>query len=122
MTKANDDIETSMGFCEPSVRLSEPLGPMSSVFQAELYVIEMCAMYCLTGDDLNGWDVTIFSDSQTALRALGSTTVRLKLVLDSLNVLRQFSLTCNLTLCWVPGPIIPFSSSQLGLVYVKFIQ
>ena len=50
-----------------------------------------------------GRNVHILSDSQAALKALNSPVIRSNLVLNCLQVLKNLSSKCNLTLIWVPG-------------------
>ena len=38
----------------PSYELYEPLGSTPSIFQGEIYALELCARHCLQREDLNG--------------------------------------------------------------------
>ena len=50
------------GVYGPSCELYEPLGSTPSIFQAEIYALELCARYCLQSEDLNGRTIIILSD------------------------------------------------------------
>jgi hypothetical protein len=64
------DGMTGMGIYGPSVRCYEALGASTTIFQSEMYAINVCARICLSTEGLEGKHVYIISDSQAALRAL----------------------------------------------------
>ena len=51
----------------------------------------------------NGRTITIFTDSQAALKALESVTVKSKFVLDCLEYLSELATHNSFQLVWVPG-------------------
>jgi hypothetical protein len=63
---------TGMGIFGPSVRYYEALGASTTIFQAEMYAINVCARICLDTEGLAGKHVYIMRGSQAALRALKS--------------------------------------------------
>jgi hypothetical protein len=88
------DGMTCMGIFGPSVRYYETLGTSTTIFQAKMYAINVCARICPNTEGLAGNHVYIMSDSQAALRALKSNTFTSKLVavcLDNLKRLTTFS-------------------------------
>ena len=70
----------------PRGSFSFPLGKFATVFQTEIYAIFQCACENIRRAYKNKW-ILIFSDSQAALRALGSPKVTSGLVAECLNVL-----------------------------------
>jgi hypothetical protein len=67
------DGMTGMGIYGPSVRYYEALGASTTIFQAEIYTVNVCARICLNTESLAGKHVYTMSDSQDAQRALKST-------------------------------------------------
>jgi ribonuclease HI len=94
---------TGMGINGPSVRYYEALSASTTIFQAEMYAINVCTRICLSTEGLAGKHVYIMSDSQAALRALKSYSFTPKLVADCLDNLKRLTTKCKLTLLWVPG-------------------
>ena len=92
-----------MGIFGPSVRHFEALGTTPTIFQAEMYAINVCARLCLELEDISGKHVYIMSDSQAALRALKAHTFYSKLVFECLDILKKLTSRCRVTLMWVPG-------------------
>jgi hypothetical protein len=72
-----------VGVCGPKYRIAEALGTTPTIFQAEIFAIELCIRQCLQ-KDLRKARIYIHSDSQAALRALNSSTIKSKLVWDCL--------------------------------------
>jgi ribonuclease HI len=91
---------TGMGIYGPSVRCYEA---STTIFQAEMYALNMCARICLDTEGLAGKQVYITSDSQAALRALKSYTFTSKQVAKCLDNPKRLTTKCKLTLMWVPG-------------------
>jgi ribonuclease HI len=94
---------TGMGIYGPSVRYYEALGASTTIFQAEMYAINVCSRICLSTEGLEGKHVYIMSDSQAALRALKSYSFTSKLVTACNDNLKRLTTKCKLTLMWVPG-------------------
>jgi RNase H len=92
-----------MGIYGPSIRYFEALGSSPTIFQAEMYAINVCARICLTEGGNEGKHIYIMSDSQAALKALKAHTFKSKLVAECLDVLKRLTLKCTVTLRWVPG-------------------
>ena len=86
----------------PKGSFSFPLGKFATVFQTEIYAIFQCACENIRRAYKNK-RILIFSDSQAALRALGSPKVTSGLVAECLNVLLTLASLNKLTLIWVPG-------------------
>ena len=55
----------------PNYKLSTSLGQFTTIFQAEVYAIELCARECIRRN-LRRSQINIMSDSQAALKALTS--------------------------------------------------
>jgi hypothetical protein len=82
---------TVIGIFGPSVRYSEALGATTTMFQAEMYAINVCARICLYTEGLAGKHVYIMLESQAALRALKSYTFTSKLVAECLDNLKRLT-------------------------------
>lgn len=95
--------KTGMGIYGPTVRYYEALGSTPTIFQAEVYAINVCARICLQHEGIENKHIFIMSDSQAALRALRANALTSKLVAECLDVLKWLSRRCKLTLVWVPG-------------------
>ena len=78
------------------------LGRNCTVFQAEVFTIFTCAYRGLERD-YKGKNFLILSDSQSALKALESYRISLKLVWECLQTLQTLAANNNIELCWVPG-------------------
>jgi hypothetical protein len=79
------------------------MGSSPTIFQAEMYAINVCARICLTEGGNVGKHIYIMSDSQAALKALKAHTFKSKLVVECLDVLKRLTLKCTVSLRWVPG-------------------
>jgi ribonuclease HI len=86
----------------PNRRLCFTLGKYATVFQTEIYTILQCA-YENIRRAYKGRRILIFSDSQAALRALGSPRVASALVAECLNALSGLAGLNEVTFVWVPG-------------------
>ena len=92
------------GFCIPQWReeCSFSLGRHATVFQAELYAIQQCAL-CIVQRGVQGLAFVIFSDSQAALAALSAYKSTSALVLETRTALHRVGAYNRLSLAWVPG-------------------
>lgn len=90
-------------FCEnPRKEIFVSLGRFSTVFQAEIFAIELCARECLeTG--YSGKKILICSDSQAAIKALVSYRVSSKLVWNCLETLICLGRNNQVLILWIPG-------------------
>ncbi|KAJ8915313.1 hypothetical protein NQ315_014821 [Exocentrus adspersus] len=75
-----------------------------TVFQAERHAIELCGRE-LEKRGPNRRSIKIFSDSQAALKALGSYRCTSKAVLNCQQTLSRVGRTNRLTLVWIPGHV-----------------
>lgn len=87
---------------QDGVGIVVPMGMFPTVFQAEVTAIMECAVYNLNRG-ITDRNISIFSDSQAALRALDSCTFTSRLVWDCLIAVSLLGMKNNVTLCWVPG-------------------
>lgn len=78
------------------------MGHFPNICQAELLAIERCAEINLSRGYVNK-NIGIFSDSQAAIKALGSYVVTSKLAWDCVNRLNELGSRNTLTIYWVPG-------------------
>lgn len=97
------DIGTGAGFYSEALQKQESfrLPEACSVFQAEVLAIEKAAL-SIKDSHIPPSDITIFVDSQAALKSIGSNTIKSKAVRkcrDSLITIRHH----KVKLCWVPG-------------------
>lgn len=98
------------------------LGKNTSVFQAEVFAIHRACDKLL---ESSSKDVTIFSDSQSALLALESVKIKSKVVENCLVKLNQLSQISRVQLKWVkahddhPGNEFADSEAKLGTVNSK---
>lgn len=74
-----------------------------SVFQAEIKAVEIAAKLLITTEHNERQNLTIYVDSQAAIKALASTSIKSKTVQDCLHALDNASSFFNITICWVPG-------------------
>jgi hypothetical protein len=82
-----------MGIYGPSIRYFEALGgSLPTIFQAEMYAINVCARHCLTEGGNESKHIYIMSDSQAALKALKAHTFKSKLVTECFDVLKSVPL------------------------------
>lgn len=90
------------GVFGPNVKLSEPMGMWTTVFQAEIQAINLCARLNLTRGH-RGARFAIFSDSQAALQALSSWTFSSGIVMECYDTLQRLATGNRVTLYWIPG-------------------
>jgi ribonuclease HI len=83
-------------------KFSASLGKYATVFQSEVFAIKECAEY-LNMLDLRDKSISIFSDSQAALKALSRYEVKSSLVLSCIQALESLSGNNIVTLSWIPG-------------------
>jgi ribonuclease HI len=86
----------------PNRSLRFSLGEFATVFQTEIYAILQCA-YENIRRAYRDKRILILSDSQAALRALGSPKVTSRLVSECLEALQALADLNEVTLIWVPG-------------------
>ncbi|KAJ8911477.1 hypothetical protein NQ315_010848 [Exocentrus adspersus] len=77
-------------------------GRYATVFQAEVAAIQGCAREII-GQGAARQSIAIYSDSQAALKAIGSMQVCFRLVWDCVKALQELGSRNKLTLAWVPG-------------------
>ena len=73
-----------------------------SVFQAEILAIKKAAELIL-GKEIPYNKVTLYVDSQAAIKALASYEVNSRLVLECREALKKIETKCSVQICWVPG-------------------
>ncbi|KAJ8915922.1 hypothetical protein NQ315_015537 [Exocentrus adspersus] len=88
----------------PRVEIADRLGQYATVFQAEIHAIELCGRE-LEKRGPNRRSIKIFSDSQAALKALGSYRCTSKAVWNCQQTLSRVGRTNRLILVWIPGHI-----------------
>ncbi|KAL0820148.1 hypothetical protein ABMA28_005307 [Loxostege sticticalis] len=93
---------TGAGVYSKDTKLSEGMGKLATVFQAETYAIIMCALKNVETSPKKR-NIYILSDSQAALKALASVRVESKLVLNAIHALNRLGKFNKVTLMWVPG-------------------
>lgn len=87
---------------QAELHIAFSLGPNVTVYQAEVAAILACANYCLQ-EKLFAKGVSICSDSQAAISALGSYKFDSKLVLECREALQALARETSVNLVWVPG-------------------
>lgn len=90
------------GVFGPRCNIVQPMGKFTTVFQAEIHAIELCASRILERK-LQSQRIAILSDSQAALKALTSFEIDSNLVWNCLERLNLIGNTNRLTLMWIPG-------------------
>ena len=98
---------TGAGFCtikgaQEYHKVSYQLGTLATVYQCELFAIHMASIWI---NDNIGLPATInfFSDSQASLKALNSTFISSRIVLDIVDHLNTLGTSHRVELRWVPG-------------------
>ncbi|XP_075168262.1 uncharacterized protein LOC142240444 [Haematobia irritans] len=87
---------------ELGLKESFKLDEQCSIFQAEIFAIAKAAEL-ISMRPLFRCDISIFIDSQAAIKALGNTNIRSKVVSRCRRELKVLTEQHNVTLCWVPG-------------------
>lgn len=98
-----EDNSTGIGVYGAEFKYHEALGKSPTIFQAEVYAIEVCAKEIMKRIGYRNQNVYIAIDSQAALKALNSYVLDSKLVAECLKTLTLLGLRSKLTLMWVPG-------------------
>ncbi|KAJ8911334.1 hypothetical protein NQ315_003988 [Exocentrus adspersus] len=88
----------------PRVEIADSLSHYATIFQAEIHAIELCGRE-LENRGLNRRSIKIFSDSQAALKALGSYRCISKAAWNCQQTLSGVGRTNTLTLVWIPGHV-----------------
>lgn len=90
-------------FCRrPRIEVSINLGRYATIYQAEVYALVLCARELIDRSTSNK-NIYIVSDSQAALKALGSYRITSKLVRNCIESLIVLGTNNRVTLLWVPG-------------------
>lgn len=82
--------------------ISIALGHTPSVFQTELHAISVCAAN-LAHRGTTGQQISIYSDSQAAIKAVGNPRCNSWAVLDCKNNLNELGRLNEVKLIWIPG-------------------
>lgn len=90
------------GIYNKNHKIHIPLGKTASVFQAEVHAILVCASH-LTDNQINGQEISIYSDSQAAIKALDNVWCSSKCVMDCKTALNSLGLHNSVKLIWIPG-------------------
>jgi ribonuclease HI len=101
---SKSEVGTGLGVYNSGldIAISANVGPNATVFQTEIKAIEICAKE-LIARDTQGECILMFSDSQSALRALKQNKICSRTVWDCLQALQSLGETNGVTLRWVPG-------------------
>ncbi|XP_017473760.1 PREDICTED: uncharacterized protein LOC108364547 [Rhagoletis zephyria] len=86
----------------PQANISIPLGKYPSIFQAEVFAIDICAEVILQRQPRKQ-HIVICSDSQAALRAVSSCEINSRLVWECVKRLNALGELNTVQLMWVPG-------------------
>lgn len=89
-----------MFFSTQSTELSYKLGDDCTVFQAEVFGILKAAE---SMKDVSGKDISIYIDSQAAIRAVGSFNIKSRIVKSCREFLKKLASQNNVRLCWIPS-------------------
>lgn len=101
-SKTNAGVGAGVYSCNPKTEVSYRLGKFATVFQAEIFAIEMCATR-LVERQVAHKSINIFCDSQGALKALGSNRCKSKLVWNCQQTLTYLGRSNRVNLVWIPG-------------------
>ena len=91
-----------IGISGPNCRISISMGIAPSIFQAEVYAINHCAIINQE-KGLKGATINILTDSRAALKALTAYTCSSALVWDCITNLTKLANDNRVTLWWIPG-------------------
>ena len=100
-SRMNDSSGYGLGITRGDILVANENGQLDSrntVFQAEVYAIHKA---CVKLREIGTRDVTIFSDSQSALSAIGSVKIRSKVVSNCIRELNSLGNTSDVKLMWV---------------------
>ena len=100
-SRMNDSSGYGLGITRSDTLVANENGQLDSrntVFQAEVYAIHKA---CVKLREIGTRDVTIFSDSQSALSAIGSVKIRSKVVSNCITELNSLGNTSDVKLMWV---------------------
>lgn len=89
-------------FCNEDLGIQVPLGRYCTVFQAEVFAINLAAKR-VKEQKWSGKVIKIFSDSQAALKALDCDTIKSKIVEECSRSLNFLGLRNHISLEWIPG-------------------
>ena len=78
------------------------LGRYSTVFQAEVFAISQMALE-LFEENLQNQNIAVFVDSQAAINAISSSTIKSKTVLQCIKNLNKLGLANNILVAWTPS-------------------
>ncbi|KAJ8976990.1 hypothetical protein NQ317_013991 [Molorchus minor] len=101
-SKTSEGTGTGVHSCNPRTRISVSLGRNATVFQAEVYAIELCVGRLEKMNPIRR-TIKIFSDSQAALKDLFSYRCNSKTVWNCQKALNTLSLRNHVTLVWILG-------------------
>ena len=87
---------------DPGGQTSFCLGGMATVFQCEVFALQKLSELLLSSK-LQDKDITIFSDSQAAIKALKGTRFFHKSVKQCHSLLTELNSKNRVQLCWIPG-------------------
>ena len=93
---------TGLGIYGSDTKISLSLGWETSIFQAEISAIKICADLMISRG-VRDAHILIASDSQAALKSLNSFEVDSKLVKETILTLNKLGLNNDLVVGWVPG-------------------
>lgn len=94
--------EKTREFWDPRTKLAIPWGKYSSIFQAEVFAINLYAEIILRKIPINQ-HIAICSDSQVALKAISSRTIKSQMVWECVKKLKKLGERNKVRLLWVPG-------------------
>ena len=98
-----DGIAGAGVYCQsPSLELCIPQGRFASVFQAEVNAIYMALDYLISNNTL-GKNISIFSDSAAAIKALQREWIKSRTVAKCKQLAKYVGSTNTLSIKWVPG-------------------
>lgn len=98
-SKTNSGVGVGV-FSTQSTELSYKLGDDCTVFQAEVFGILKAAE---SMKDVSGKDISIYIDSQAAIRAVGSFNIKSRIVKSCREFLKKLASQNNVRLCWIPS-------------------
>lgn len=108
---SKDDMGIGSGvFCNhPSIEFTTKMPSNAFILQAEILAIRNAAKLLLDQEIRNNF-ISIYVDSQAAIKALDSTFVNSKLVNSTISNLNKLSIFNSVRVCWI------LNISELNLV------